>query len=47
MTTWQRMCEKEQRQMHDVVAFSAVMLNETLEDADVDMDEVEELEGCR
>ena len=32
--------------MHEAVAFSVVMLNETLEDADVDMDEVEELEGC-
>ena len=32
--------------MHEVVAFSAVMLNETLEDADVDMDKVKELEGC-
>ena len=29
--------------MHEV---AAVMLNETLEDPDVDMDEVEELEGC-
>ena len=31
--------------MHEVVASSVVMLNETLEDADVDMDEVEEPEG--
>ena len=31
----QRLCEKKQRQMHEVVAFSAVMLNETLEDVDV------------
>ena len=38
--------EKKQRKMHEAVAFSIVMLNETLEDADVDMDEVEELEGC-
>ena len=46
MSTWQRLCEEEQRQMHEVVASSAVMLNDTLEDADVDMGELEELEGC-
>ena len=32
--------------MHEVVEFSVVMLNETSEDANVDMDEVEEPEGC-